>query len=71
MKILVLTALALLIVSLAGLEMVTSALPDEPITPAEIRGFALPGDGEDANPLLCDSRPPFAPFAPDAGASGY
>ncbi len=71
MKILVLTALALLVLSLAGLEIVTSALPDEPITPAEIRGYALPGEGQGAKPLLCDVRAPSPPLAPDAGVSGY
>ena len=71
MKILVLTALALLIVSLAGLEMVMSALPEEPITPAEVRGFALSGDGQGATPLLGDSRLPVTPLTPGAGAPGY
>ena len=51
MKIFIVTVLTLLIVSLAGLEMVMSSLPDEPITPAEVRGYdpesrgyALPAD---------------------------
>jgi hypothetical protein len=61
MRIFIVAVLALLVVSLAGLEVVMSSLPDEPITPAEVRahgpdgqGYALPADAG-ALPLICDT----------------
>ena len=38
MKLLYLTITVLLIASLAGLEIISSRLPDDPITPAQLRG---------------------------------
>jgi hypothetical protein len=74
MKIFIITVLTLLIVSLAGLEMVMSSLPDEPITPAEVRGYdpesrgyALPAG---AAPVVCDSGQPFAPAGHYEGVPG-
>ena len=54
MRIFLLTVLLLLVLSLAGLEMVMSAVPDEQITPAEIRGSASLDHGQGARLLLCD-----------------
>jgi hypothetical protein len=75
MKIFIVTVLTLLIVSLAGLEMVMSSLPDEPITPAEVRGYdpesrgyALPADA--APPVVCDTGQPFAPAGYYEGVPG-
>jgi hypothetical protein len=75
MKIFIITVLTLLIVSLAGLEMVMSSLPDEPITPAEVRGYdpesrgyALPADP--TPPVVCDTGELFAPAGHDEGVPG-
>jgi hypothetical protein len=54
MRALVLALLALLFVSLAGLEMVMSAMPDEPVTPAELQTSAPPLDTPGVAALLCD-----------------
>jgi hypothetical protein len=64
MKILLLAALALLMLSLAGLEVVTSAMSDEPITPAEIRAAATPAAGG-ALPLPRECL--LVPGEPDTG----
>jgi len=71
MRIFALTVVALLVLSLAGLEMVMSALPDEPVTPAEVRGYALPRDVGAPRPVLCQGGDSFAPVTDEAGPSAF
>ena len=67
MKLFALAVAALIVASLVGLDVVASRLPEEPLTPAEVRGYALPSDRA---PVVCDRGNPFTPPGPDEGVSG-
>ena len=82
MRVFMLTMVGLLVLALAGLEVVMSALPEEPITPMQVRqelngsalapdtgGAALPADA--APPaLLCRDGVPFEPATIGDAAAG-
>jgi hypothetical protein len=74
MKVFLLTVAALLVLSLAGLEMVMSSLPDDPITPTEVRASAPDGPGSalpaDAASAVCGTDGAFAPAGHHEGVSG-
>jgi len=70
MRTFALSVVALLVLSLAGLEMVMSALPGEPVTPTEVRGYALPRDTA-APSVLCQGGDSFAPVSDEAGPSAF
>ena len=83
MRVFVLTMVGLLVLALAGLEVVMSALPQEPITPLQVQelngsalapdagGSALPADAAHAPALLCRDGVPFEPAALGEPAAGF
>jgi len=78
MRLFVLAMVGLLFVALAGLEVVMSALPDEPIAVNQVRqgpdgdgnGFALPAEAAGGPAVVCSSTPLDSP-AIEGGSSGF
>ena len=82
MRVFMLSLVGLLVLALAGLEVVMSALPDEPITPLQVReqlngstlapdagGSALPA-GAAPPSLVCRDGVPFEPATIGEAAAG-
>jgi len=72
MRLFALTMVGLLMLALAGLEMVMSALPEEPTAPFQVReelnGSALPADAARPPALLCSGQAPLEPVTIDDAA---